>query len=126
MEDIDLTCPVTKKPCPLHDIGSGNRHWCDDRGDPSELIHYSMIIIEVLNKMAEYEDIFRLRKRQVPDEELREIEEIKKKTIKNKFSFLLNGTMNLTDSEIEKLNQPELESIVPETWKQDYEEFKAK
>lgn len=29
-------CPVTKEFCPLHDVGSGNRHWCDDKGDPSE------------------------------------------------------------------------------------------
>jgi len=29
-----IVCPCTKKVCPLHDVGSGNRQWCDDEGDP--------------------------------------------------------------------------------------------
>lgn len=35
MKEEDL-CPVTKKFCPLHDIGSNKRHWCDNQGDPEE------------------------------------------------------------------------------------------
>ena len=31
-----LVCPCTKKPCPLHDIGSGERHWCNDNADPRD------------------------------------------------------------------------------------------
>ena len=30
-----IRCPVTKAECPLHDMSSGGRHWCDDEGDPS-------------------------------------------------------------------------------------------
>jgi hypothetical protein len=28
-------CPVIRKPCRLHDMSGGKRHWCDDEGDPT-------------------------------------------------------------------------------------------
>ena len=59
------------------------------------------------NQQADYaisrEDIFRLRKREISDEEVQEIKEINEKASKNKFSFLQNGKINLTDSDIERL-----------------------
>jgi hypothetical protein len=55
------------------------------------------------DKMADYEDleeIFRLRRHEPTPEELEELEEIKKKTTKNKFVFLQNGKVNLTENEV--------------------------
>lgn len=81
--------------------------------------------------MAEVEDleaIFRLRKHEPTQVELKELEEIKKKTTKNKFAFLRDGKVNLTENEIEKINQvnSKLEPIIPRNWRQDYKKFKDK
>jgi len=81
--------------------------------------------------MADYEDleeIFRLRRHEPTPEELEELEEIKKKTTKNKFVFLQSGKVNLTENEVKKIDQAQnqLEPIIPDNWRQDYKKFKDK
>lgn len=79
---------------------------------------------------TDYEDIFRFRVRTEPNEaELQEIEDIKQKLSKNKFTFLKDGkTRKLSKTENEKLNQTDfgLEEIIPSDWKNDYKKFKQR
>lgn len=78
---------------------------------------------------TEYEDLFRFHERKISREEQlaneKLKEELKKKSKKNKMSFLRDEKMFVKRSDYEEIEDG-FEPIVSENWKEDYEDFKTR